>query len=168
MSTTTESPFSYTIKVGRNNDLLTGRADDSTQMQARIQEMHVLKSVIEGQPVAAPVVAELAAVDQAVAYLQAGGITGTVVQQEQLGGYTVQPPAPITQQSVEEITDKWGNTWTYGHPDAPALPDGRGAYARKKGISKAGSQYTGWFDPAKGPKAFPPGVTEAPPIFPKR
>lgn len=159
MSTTTESPFSYTIKVGRNNDLLTGRADDSTQMQARIQEMHVLKSVIEGQPVAAPVVAELAAVDQAVAYLQAGGITGTVVQQA---------PAPIAQQSVEEIRDKWGNTWTYGHPDAPALPDGRGAYARKKGISKAGSEYTGWFDPAKGPKPFPTGVTEAPPIFPKR
>lgn len=159
MSTTTESPFSYTIKVGRNNDLLTGRADDSTQMQARIQEMHVLKSVIEGQPVAAPVVAELEAVDQAVANLQAGGITGTVVQQA---------PAPVTQQALEEVADRWGNVWTYGHPNAPALPDGRGMYASKKGISKAGSQYTGWFDPAKGPKPFPPGVTEAPPIFPKR
>lgn len=158
MSTTTESPFSYTIKVGRNNDLLTGRADDSTQMQARIQEMHVLKLVIEGQP-AAPVTAAVSDAEQAVSNLQAGGITGTVVQQAL---------APIAQQLVEEIRDKWGNVWTYGHPDAPALPDGRGAYARKKGISKAGSEYTGWFDPAKGPKPFPPGVTEAPPIFPKR
>lgn len=157
MSTTTESPFSYTIKVGRNNDLLTGRADDSASMQARIQEMHVLKSVIEGQP--APVAAPVNEVDQAVANLQAAGLTGTVVQQA---------PVPATQQVLEEITDRWGNVWTYGHPDAPALPDGRGFYARKKGKSKAGSEYTGWFDPAKGPKPFPPGATEAPAQFPKR
>lgn len=159
MSTTTESPFSYTIKVGRNNDLLTGRADDSTSMQQRIQEMHVLKSVIEGQPAATPVAPASNEVDQAVANLQAGGITGTVVQQA---------PVPAQQQGIEEVVDKWGNVWTYGHPNAPALPDGRGMYASKKGISKAGSQYTGWFDPAKGPKAFPAGAVEAPPIFPKR
>ena len=159
MSTTTESPFSYTIKVGRNNDLLTGRADDSTQMQARIQEMHALKMVIEGQPAAEPVAAPVTEAEQAVAYLQAAGITGTVVQQA---------PVPVQQQALEEVTDKWGNVWTYGHPNAPALPDGRGMYASKKGISKAGSQYTGWFDPSKGPKPFPPGVTEAPTIFPKR
>lgn len=161
MSTTTESPFSYTIKVGRNSDLLTGRADDAASMQARIQEMHALKQLIEGQPVpvAAPVAAPVNVVDQAIANLEAGGLTGTVVQQA---------PVPAAQQALEEVTDRWGNVWTYGHPDAPALPDGRGNYARKRGTSKTGRTYTGWFDPAKGPKPFPPGAVEAETIWDKR
>ena len=47
------------------------------------------------------------------------------------------------------------------------LPDGRGRYARKKGKSKAGKVYTGWFDPAKGPKPFPKGEVEAEAIWSK-
>jgi hypothetical protein len=69
--------------------------------------------------------------------------------------------------AIEVITDRYGNEWTYGHPDAPALPDGRGKYAKKKGTSKAGKAYIGWFDPAKGPKPFTPGAVEAETIWAK-
>ena len=65
------------------------------------------------------------------------------------------------------MMDRYGNEWTYGHPDAPALPDGRGKYAKKKGTSKAGKAYVGWFDPAKGPKPFAPGAVEAETIWAK-
>lgn len=69
--------------------------------------------------------------------------------------------------SIEMIKDRYGNEWTYGHPDAPDLPDGRGKYAKKKGTSKAGKAYVGWFDPAKGPKPFTPGAVEAETIWAK-
>ncbi len=78
-------------------------------------------------------------------------------------------PQPVSSspQSIEVVKDKYGNEWTYGHPDAPDLPDGRGKYAKKKGVSKAGKAYVGWFDPAKGPKPFKPGVAEAETIWTK-
>jgi len=157
MSTTTESPFSYTIKVGAKGDLLTGRAENYDQMSVRISELLRLKLAIEGntsapaEPTAAPTQA------QAVQNFADAGMVASVTQI---------PAAPAP--GIEEIADRWGNTWVYGHPDAPALPDGRGSYARKTGTSKTGKQYTGWFDPAKGPKPFPVGAVEAEPIFPPR
>jgi hypothetical protein len=69
--------------------------------------------------------------------------------------------------SIEVVKDKYNNEWTYGHPDAPDLPDGRGKYAKKKGVSKAGKNYVGWFDPAKGPKPFTVGAVEAETIWTK-
>lgn len=152
MSTTTESPFSLTIKVGTNNDLLTGRADTAEEMLSRIEELRRLQSALNGASVVAAAPAPMQDVtQQALSTLAAGGITGTVTAAE-----------------PETITDQWGNQWTYNHPDAPDLPDGRGKYTLKKGISKAGKPYTGWFDPAKGPKPFPKGAVEAEAIFPKR
>ena len=145
MSTTTESPFSLTVKVGRNNDLLTGRADTVEEMLVRVQQLkQIAASMQDVAHVADPV-------EQAVATLAAGGITGTVVAGE-----------------LETVTDKWGNEWTYNHPEAPDLPDGRGKYARKKGVGKTGKAYAGWFDPAKGPKPFPKGSVEAETIWPQR
>jgi hypothetical protein len=148
MSTTTESPFSLTIKVGSNNDLLTGRADTVEEMIARIEELQQLRRALDGAPAAAPM---QDATQQAVQTLAAGGITGTVIANE-----------------IETIKDKWNNEWTYNHPDAPDLPDGRGKYALKKGVGKTGKAYTGWFDPAKGPKPFAKGAVEADAIWPER
>lgn len=73
-------------------------------------------------------------------------------------------PAPAVG-GIEQVTDRWGNVWTYGDPTAPALPDGRGHYAKKSGKSREGKPYTGWFDPAKGPKPFAKGAVEAPTIW---
>lgn len=51
MSTTTESPFSLTIKVGPSNDLLTGRADTVDEMSVRIQQLRALATQMQGVPV---------------------------------------------------------------------------------------------------------------------
>ena len=87
-----------------------------------------------------------------VAALAAAGVTGTVM------------PA-ASRDVAETMTDRWNNTWTYEHPDAPQLPEGRGKYALKAGLAKTGRPYKAWFDPSKGPKACTPGATVAPSIF---
>lgn len=80
----------------------------------------------------------------------------------------VAAPAPAASAgAIETVTDRYGNQWTYGLPDAPDLPDGRGKYAKKRGTSKQGKAYVGWFDPAKGPKPFTPGAVEAETIWAK-
>lgn len=76
-------------------------------------------------------------------------------------------PVAAASAAVETVTDRYGNQWTYGLPDAPDLPDGRGKYAKKRGTSKQGKAYVGWFDPAKGPKPFQPGAVEAETIWAK-
>jgi hypothetical protein len=151
MSTTTESPFSLTVKVGRNNDLLTGRADTAEEMLVRVQQLKQIAASLQDVAQVQEPAPVQDAVAQAISNLAAGGITGTVVPGE-----------------LEVITDKWGSEWTYNHPDAPDLPDGRGKYARKKGTGKSGKPYTGWFDPAKGPKPFTRGAVEAETIWPQR
>ena len=75
MSNTTESPFSLTIKVGRNNDLLTGRADTAAEMEQRITELNMLKEKIDGAP--APTT------QQAVETVKAATGPGTVVVGEE-------------------------------------------------------------------------------------
>ena len=78
--------------------------------------------------------------------------------------------APTTSAGVRVIPDKWGNTWTYGLPDAPATPDGQ-RYILKSGKSKAGSAYSGWFDYRYGPEHTgpkPDKSTEFATIWPPR
>jgi hypothetical protein len=48
-------------------------------------------------------------------------------------------------------TDRYGNTWTYGLPNAPVATNGRGAFALKSWIDKTGKPRKKWFDPAAGP-----------------
>ena len=48
VSNTTESPFSLTIKVGSNNDLLTGRADTKEEMTQRIADLRELAAAMQG------------------------------------------------------------------------------------------------------------------------
>lgn len=59
-------------------------------------------------------------------------------------------------QDLEEVSDKWGKKFVYGHPDAPDLPGGRGKYILMEAKSKEGKPYKKWVDPLKGPKPAKP------------
>jgi len=150
----TESMFSYTGKLN-GQDLFTVRGNSIQEFNANLQ---------------AASLAVASANDLQMQLLSRTGQTSLdkAIQNIQDAGLVAQPvPAAMTPDSIEVVRDKYGNEWTYGHPDAPQLPDGRGKYAKKKGISKAGKSYVGWFDPAKGPKPFKPGVAEAETIWTK-
>lgn len=159
----TESPFSFTMKVGKNNDLLTGRADTVGEMAIKIQELRQLAAILDDGTTAVQNPVQVAQQN-----LTNAGIGYTVVEGGAGAATAPAAAAPAAGTPIETINDKWGNEWTYGHPDAPNLPDGRGKYARKRGTSQAGKAYTGWFDPAKGPKPFPKGAVEAETIWPSR
>ena len=150
----TESTFSYTGKLN-GQDLFTVRGNSIAEFTANLQ------AALLAIPSAADLHTQLlsrtgqSSMDRALTVLQESGILA-------------EPVATGTSpQSIEVVKDKYGNEWTYGHPDAPDLPDGRGKYAKKKGVSKAGKGYVGWFDPAKGPKPFKPGAVEAETIWTK-
>lgn len=121
MSTTTESPFSLTIKVGPNNDLLTGRADTVDEMSIRIQQLQALATQMQGvtqhvQP--AP------SMPQAVQNVVDAGIVAETVTST--GGIEVQ-------------SDRFGNQYTRGNPDAGSCP--HGARIVKNGTNKSGRTY---------------------------
>ena len=109
---TTESPFSLTIKIGKNNDLLTGRADTAQEMVQRVKELRQLAALVEGplQDVTAPVIHEQPVepapftIQEAVNNLNAGGLTGQIVQG--------------SQSSLEMKEDKFGGQYIRGNPDA--------------------------------------------------
>jgi hypothetical protein len=148
----TESKFSYTGKLN-STDLFTVRGDSAQEFATNmIAAIEAIKSATELQ-IALGGRGGMTSMDKAVQALTDGGLNPTVVS----SGPT----------SIEVVKDKYGNEWTYGHPDAPDLPDGRGKYAKKKGTSKAGKAYVGWFDPAKGPKPFTVGAVEAETIWTK-
>jgi hypothetical protein len=156
----TESMFSYTGKLN-STDLFTVRGNSVSEFRAN------LTAAVEA-------IASATELQQSLNN-RSGGASGgafaasaAAVQVLQDAGLNPTPVATgTTPQAIEVIMDRYGNEWTYGHPDAPALPDGRGKYAKKKGTSKAGKAYVGWFDPAKGPKPFTPGATEAETIWAK-
>ena len=148
----TEAPFvvSNNFCAVRANtvDILIARLNDfnsSDEIVDAISSFRMATGNQQGQR--APVSA-----GDPVAALAAAGVTGTVM------------PA-ASRDVAETMTDRWDNTWTYDHPDAPQLPDGRGKYALKAGIAKTGRPYKAWFDPSKGPKPCTPGATVASSIF---
>jgi len=148
----TESMFSYTGKLN-GQDFFTIRGNSVQEFIANLQSASL---------------AIASAADLQMQLLSRSGqnTLDKAIQTIQDAG--MQPASvTTTADSIEVVKDKYGNEWTYGHPDAPQLPDGRGKYAKKKGISKVGRPYVGWFDPAKGPKPFRPGVVEAETIWPK-
>jgi hypothetical protein len=157
----TESMFSYTGKLN-STDLFTVRGNSVSEFRANmtaaveaIAEAVELQRSLNNRSGGASGNAYTPNADAAVQMLKDAGLNPTPVA------------TGTTPQAIEVIMDRYGNEWTYGHPDAPALPDGRGKYAKKKGISKAGKSYIGWFDPAKGPKPFTPGAVEAETIWAK-
>ncbi len=156
----TESMFSYTGKLN-STDLFTVRGNSVSEFRANLTAaVEAIASATELQQSlnnrsGGASGGAFAASAAAVQVLQDAGLNPTPVT------------AGTTAAAIEVIMDRYGNEWTYGHPDAPALPDGRGKYAKKKGTSKAGKAYVGWFDPAKGPKPFTPGAKEAETIWAK-
>lgn len=85
---------------------------------------------------------------QAVANAQSG-----------LGGTVISNNNPAAGPEVE--TDKYGAKFTYNHPDAPDLADGRGKYVLKEWRSQAGKDLKAWVDPVKGPRPARKGEAEA-------
>lgn len=152
----TESMFSYTGKLN-GTDLFTVRGNSVGEFTNN------LKAAVEAITSATELHASLI---NRVSNGSGGAYAQNMEQAVQALSDAGLNPQPVAQ-TIEVVKDKYGNEWTYGHPDAPELPDGRGKYAKKKGISKAGKSYTGWFDPAKGPKPFKPGVEEAETIWTK-
>jgi hypothetical protein len=150
----TESTFSYTGKLN-GQDLFTVRGNTVAEFTANLQA--ALLAIASASDLHTQLLSRTgqSSMDKAITALQEAGLVSEPV---------VVSSSP---QSIEVVKDKYGNEWTYGHPDAPDLPDGRGKYAKKKGVSKAGKTYVGWFDPAKGPKPFKPGVAEAETIWTK-
>ena len=156
----TESMFSYTGKLN-STDLFTVRGNSVSEFRANLNA--AVTAIAEAVQLQASLSGRVA---------QPAGNAYTpnaeaAIQMLQDAGLNPQPVVAGSPQSIEVVKDKYGNEWTYGHPDAPDLPDGRGKYAKKKGISKAGKAYVGWFDPAKGPKPFKPGMVEAETIWAK-
>jgi len=152
----TESTFSYTGKLN-GQDLFTVRGNTVAEFTANLQAASLAVAAASDLQMQLLSRSGQTSMDKAINNLQEAGLLAEPVS------VTV----PATPQSIEVMRDKYGNEWTYGHPDAPDLPDGRGKYAKKKGTSKAGKAYVGWFDPAKGPKPFKPGIAEAETIWTK-
>ena len=140
---TTEAPFSFTTKV--RGDLLTVRGETVDEFASRLMEL----------------ASNAMAVD-AITDLQALGGHAAAIStvKEEVGGTVVS----VTPQSggPREVNDQWGNVWTYGLAEAPALPDGRGQYAKKNWTDKSGKARVAWVDPSRGPESFPKGQAEAP------
>lgn len=158
----TEAAFSYTFKV--NGELFTIRGGDAAEFRAGLDEV-ILGGLAEKVLTAQQAVQE-AISGPAVAHVQQSvAAPATAAPAPAYQAPAAAAPAAAPQGGVETVQDKWGNTWIYGLPQAPALPDGRGQYALKQGKSKAGKPYKGWFDPAKGPKPFPAGAAEAEAIW---
>jgi len=117
MSNTTESPFSLTIKVGPNNDLLTGRADTAEEMQVRISELRELAASMQGA-------IKVPTVQEAVETVQ-----------QSMGGQVIEGDTG----AIETKEDKFGNRYTRGNPDAGSCA--HGARIQKNGTNKAGRAY---------------------------
>lgn len=142
-----ESTFSFTTKI--HGDLLTVRGDTIEEFTFNAGELAASLEAISALQEAVKDIMGVTTHTDAVKAVQAS--TGATVVSDTVAG--VDTP--------EVVQDKWGNTWTYGAPGAPVLPDGRGHYALKQGTSKAGKPYKAWMDPVKGPRPFPAGDTEA-------
>jgi hypothetical protein len=151
---TTEAPFVVShnfcaVRGNSVNELLDNlREFNSTdEIEAEIQ---AFRSKVANAPFIATVQAP--APQAAVA----------LVQQE-LGGTVVSPPAAPVQQMAgpEVMAGKYGDRWTYGLAEAPALPDGRGFYVLREWTDAKQTARKAFVDPAKGPKPFAPGAEEA-------
>jgi len=124
MSNTTESPFSLTLKVGANNDLLTGRADTVDEMSIRIQQLQALAQQMQGvsQPVTPAPQPEPTHAQAVAAVVDAG-----------MAAETVTPGA------IEVKEDQWGNKYTRGNPDAGSCV--HGPRIVKNGTNRSGKTY---------------------------
>lgn len=144
----TEAPFSLTIKAGRNNDLLTGRAETSQEMLARIEELQMLRAAHEfteqqelqgGNATSTP--AAEPTVEQAVQNLRAAGIV------EDFDG---------------RVDKKFDDTWfVWERSNAPLTNDGQKAVLKWAWSSNKSKMYSQWVHPdiATGKVRYPASKT---------
>lgn len=139
-----ESNFSATVKTARGS-LVTVRGDDAEHFTLNIRSA-----------VVAEVGAEVSMLEETILG-SAPAVTAAPA--------AAAPAAPAPAPSLERVTGKYDDTYTYGHPDAPALPDGRGHYIMREWQAKSGKKMRAWIDPIKGPKPFSKGAEEAPLVW---
>jgi hypothetical protein len=149
--TSPESNFSATVKTARGS-LVTVRGDDADHFVLNTR---------------AAVIAEIGAEVQMLEDTILGGGTATPVTAAPAAQASAAPTmvAAAAPQALEIVTGKYGDTYTYGHPDAPTLPDGRGAYILREWVAKSGKKMRAWVDPIKGPKPASRGAEEAPLVW---
>jgi hypothetical protein len=150
-----ERVFSFTTKI--NGDLFTVGGQNAQEFDANLTA-----AIIGGLHDKAAALQEV---------IKGSAITGiaetvpTVVVAEPAPQVVTAPVTAAPQNALEVVQDRWGNTYTYGHPEAPVLPDGRGRYIQKDWMNKQGKRSLAWVDPTKGPKPAKPGIEEAPLIW---
>lgn len=95
-----------------------------------------------------------------------GHAAAVAAVKETLGGEVVSETttAPVASEP-EEVTGKYGDKFTYNHPDAPDLPDGRGKYVFREWTDKNGKDRRAFIDPMEGPKPTKPAGAKAPIIW---
>lgn len=156
MSSMSEAPFSYTIKVGPQGNLLTCRAETYEEMIDAVADMKRIEQFILTGAILTTTIDPVQTAQEVLGATVIGTTETETAPQE------VPAAAPVTASAGPEIqTDKYGAQYTYGLAEAPQLPDGRGYYVKKAWTSQKGKRLTAWVDPVKGPKPFPKGAVEA-------
>jgi len=150
---TTEAPFVV------SHNFCAVRANTVDELLDRLREFNanpeIADEISEFRNSVTTQAAAIAAVKEAM--------PGTVVTETVAAAPAAAAPAAAA--SPEMVNDKYGNAFTYNHPEAPALPDGRGLYVLKEWRDKNGKARKAFVDPVKGPKPFPAGAAEAPIVW---
>ena len=142
---TTEAPFTV------SHNFCAVRGNTIEELYARLTELNEHPDIDSA-------IAEFRAKVSGATALQAVAHATTT-----LGATVVSNDNPAAGPEIEN--DRYGAKYTYNHPDAPALPDGRGSYVLKEWTSKQGKDLKAWVDPIKGPRPARKGEDEAPIIW---
>lgn len=155
---TTEAPFVVShnfcaVRGNSVNELLDNLREFNSTDEIE-SEILAFRSKVANTPMAAYTPAP----EQAAVALVAAELGGTVVSTPA----PVAVAAPVQQMAGPEVVaGKYGDRWTYGLAEAPALPDGRGFYVLREWTDAKQTARKAFVDPAKGPKPFSPGAEEA-------
>lgn len=148
----TEANFSFTTKIG--SDLFTVRGDTVDEFTSNLRECLHSSSI------------------DFVKALQEAITSGTAHVPAPQQAAPPPPTTPVVDTAppastggIEVVTNKYGAKFTYGHPDAPDLEDGRGKYIQKDWITAKGERKRAWVDPTDGPKPAKPGASKAATIW---
>jgi hypothetical protein len=142
-----EAPLSFTTKIA--GDLFTIRGENVDEFVSRLIEVASDERIAD----AIGDIQSLGGHAPAVAAVKAE-IGATVIE-------TTVASAPVSTAGPSVESDKYGAAWTYSHPEAPALPDGRGQYVLKEWTDRNGKARKAFVDPSKGPRPFAKGAVEA-------
>ena len=160
MIVSSEANFSFTTKV--NGDLLTVRGDTAADFQNNL-DAFLLSDVLLDKVRAFAADAAGGSMTAAEATVNAAFNNGTATANPAVAAPAAPQGVAPGPEPVETLTDKWGNTWTYGLPNAPQSING--LMVLKEGRAKSGKPYKGWFDRTKGPKRTTPVGPPADPQF---